>query len=501
VNALEVSALERLRDAIALMVQGSLCDARDAIVAIDLPGHSLVRSVIASMVQLTDRLIVELESKESALAYVQTAMWELESTKEDLRANEARFRTTLASVGDGLISTDTAGRVEFMNAVAEKLTGWTADDARLHPISEVFHIFDGQSRTLRENLVERVLREGKVISLVDHTLLVARDGAERQIADSCAPIRSPDGQLLGAVLVFRDVTEEQVLAVELSHARKLEAVGQLAAGIAHEINTPAQFVGDSIHFLADGYSDMQRLMVEYRSALAALASAPGCETVARQLKQSESAADIGYLEKNAPAAFARALDGIARISTIVGAMKEFAHPDRREKSPADLNRAIQTTLTIAKNEYKYVADIETDFGELPKVMCHVGDLNQVFLNLIVNAAHAIADVVAPSGGRGRIRIRTLQRGEHVRIDIADTGCGIPESIRRRIFEPFFTTKEVGRGSGQGLAIARSIVVEKHGGSLTFESEVHKGTTFSIQLPVDGQTADPETLSSSKEMTP
>ncbi len=500
-NALEARALERLRDAIALMLQGSLCDARDALEAIELPDQSPVRSVFSAMVELTDRLIVELESKESALAYVQTAMWELETTKEDLRANEARFRTTLASVGDGLISTDTCGRVEFMNAVAEQLTGWTSDGAHLRPIGDVFHTFDVQTRTPGGNLVERSLREGVVISLPRHTVLVARDGTERRIADSCAPIRSPDGQLLGAVLVFRDVTEEQALEVELSHARKLEAVGQLAAGIAHEINTPAQFVGDSIHFLADGYKDMQYLMAEYRTAIDALAAAPGGESVARRLRQSESAADIGYLEKNAPAAFARALDGISRISTIVGAMKEFAHPDRRDKNPADLNRALQTTLTIARNEYKYVADVETDLGELPKVLCHVGDLNQVFLNLIVNAAHAIADVVANTGNRGIIRIRTTREGDRVRIDIADTGCGIPASIRKRIFEPFFTTKEVGRGSGQGLAIARSIVVDKHGGTLTFESEVHKGTTFTIRLPVDGQAADSATLSSSREMTP
>jgi signal transduction histidine kinase len=164
-------------------------------------------------------------------------------------------------------------------------------------------------------------------------------------------------------------------------------------------------------------------------------------------------------------------------------MKEFAHPDQKEKVPANLNQALQTTLAIAKNEYKYVADVTTEFGDLPAVLCHVGDLNQVFLNLIVNAAHAIGDVVGKSGGKGTIRIKTAQEGNLARIDIADSGAGIPERIRQRIFEPFFTTKEVGKGTGQGLAIARSIVVTKHSGTLSFESEIGKGTTFTIRLPI------------------
>jgi len=184
-----------------------------------------------------------------------------------------------------------------------------------------------------------------------------------------------------------------------------------------------------------------------------------------------------------PGSFESCHDGISRITTIVRAMKEFAHPDQREKGDANLNQALRTTLAVAKNEYKYVADVTTELGDLPPVLCHVGDLNQVFLNLIVNAAHAIGDVVGKSGGKGTIRITTSQEGDQVRIDIADTGAGIPEAIRPRIFDPFFTTKEVGKGTGQGLSIARSIVVTKHHGSLTFESEVGKGTTFTIRLPI------------------
>ena len=305
-----------------------------------------------------------------------------------------------------------------------------------------------------------------------------------------APVRSHLGELdlLSIALGdMRDALRRYIMERDLSrqegHARKLEAVGQLAAGIAHEINTPAQYVGDGVHFLKEAFEGYRRLVAPYSRAVQVLATAGGHEALVGEIRKIEEDIDLAYLDANVPGSFDSCQDGINRITTIVRAMKEFAHPDQREKASADLNRALQTTLAVAKNEYKYVADVTTEFGDLPPVLCHVGDLNQVFLNLIVNAAHAIGDVVGKSGGKGTIRITTSQEGDLVRIDIADTGAGIPEAIRPRIFDPFFTTKEVGKGSGQGLSIARSIVVTKHGGSLTFDSEVGKGTTFTIRLPI------------------
>jgi signal transduction histidine kinase len=287
----------------------------------------------------------------------------------------------------------------------------------------------------------------------------------------------------------RDLSEQKGMEIELGHARKLEAVGHLASGIAHEINTPAQYVGDGVHFLKEAFEGYQRLVRKYQQAVEALATAGAHEGLVTEIRATEESIDLAYLEANAPSSFESCLDGISRISTIVRAMKEFAHPDQKEKVPANLNQALQTTLAIAKNEYKYVAEVTTEFGDLPAVLCHVGDLNQVFLNLIVNAAHAIGEVVGKSGGKGTIRIRTSQEDAFARIDIADTGAGIPEKIRLRVFEPFFTTKEVGKGTGQGLAIARSIVITKHGGTLSFESEVGKGTTFTIRLPI-GEASNP-----------
>jgi signal transduction histidine kinase len=313
-------------------------------------------------------------------------------------------------------------------------------------------------------------------------------GVERAILLAAIPVTIGGEEF--QIQTFVDLSERKQLESQLRHAQKLEAVGQLAAGIAHEINTPTQFVNDSLHFLEGAFGDLGRLVERYREVLARIDAAGEGAGAAEELREAEEEADLAFVQENSRPAFRRAAEGLARIAAIVGAMKEFAHPGRQEMAAADLNRALRNTLTIARSEYKAVADVETDFGDLPQVVCHVADLNQVFLNLLVNSAHAIADVVGDTGARGRIRIRTASEGDRIRIEISDSGCGIPESIRDRVFDPFFTTKAVGRGSGQGLAIARSIVVEKHGGDLGFESVVGEGTTFRILLPLDGAPSSP-----------
>jgi signal transduction histidine kinase len=313
--------------------------------------------------------------------------------------------------------------------------------------------------------------------------IVRKDGKDLSVLHSAHPIEV--GGVEHSLCIFFDITRRRALEADLNRARKLEAVGQLAAGIAHEINTPAQFVGDNVQFLSTAFADMLTLTTTYRKAMAKVTSDPVYAHLTQEVQMAEEGADLAFIEQNAPSACERAHDGIERIAAIVGAMKEFAHPDQREKRPADLNRALGTTLVIARNEYKYVAEVETDLGDIPTVLCHVGDMNQVFLNLLVNAAHAISDVVKGSGSKGKIRVRTRHDDNLVRIEISDTGCGIPEALGERIYDPFFTTKEVGRGSGQGLAIARSIVVDKHGGSLSYDSEVGQGTTFKILLPIGG----------------
>jgi signal transduction histidine kinase len=268
-----------------------------------------------------------------------------------------------------------------------------------------------------------------------------------------------------------EMRERERMKDELRVAHKLEAVGQLAAGIAHEINTPIQYVADSVAFIGEAFAEMRSIVQTYRQALY-----DGTQQAALT-----DHSDLAYLEQNVPAAVDRALMGLERVAALVRAMKEFGQPSLGDKSFADLNRAIATTLTVASNEYKDVATIELDLGDVPEVACHIAELNQVFLQLVVNATHAIAgNHVQPD--RGSIRIRSWCEADAVCISVADDGTGIAEDIQPRIFEPFFTTKPIGRGTGQGLSIARSIVVDRHAGTLTFETALGRGTTFLVRLP-------------------
>jgi signal transduction histidine kinase len=285
-----------------------------------------------------------------------------------------------------------------------------------------------------------------------------------------------------------DVTDQRRLENELAQAQKLESVGRLAAGVAHEINTPVQFVSDSVHFVREAMDDLSQIVDKYRELRTATENGTNVAAAAKAAEEAEDDADLDYILENAPVALDRARDGLGRVAAIVRSMKEFAHPDRKEMAQSDLNQAIQSTLVIASNEYKYVAEVETSFADIPLVNCYAGEINQVVLNLIVNAAHAIGDVVKATGGKGKIKVATRTLGDQVEISIGDTGKGIPVEVRSRIFDPFFTTKEVGKGTGQGLAIARTVVVDKHGGTLHFETETGQGTTFFIRLPIAGPAA-------------
>lgn len=300
-------------------------------------------------------------------------------------------------------------------------------------------------------------------------------------AATITPITNPKGEITHYLAVKEDVTERRSLESQLRHAQKMEGIGQLAAGIAHEINTPTQFVMDNLTFLGDSWKSAGGLLEAYRSALQALSSLVPVE-IAGKLKEAEQACDLEFIRQEVPRAIEQSLDGSKRVAKIVRAMKEFSHPDSAEKTATDLNRAIESTITVARNEWKYVSELKTEFDDhLPAVVCYPGDINQVVLNLIVNAAHAIKDK-AKEGEKGLITVRTRMAGDLAEISVSDTGSGIADAIRNRVFDPFFTTKEVGKGTGQGLALAYTVVVKKHGGKIWFETEVGKGTTFFITLP-------------------
>ncbi len=280
--------------------------------------------------------------------------------------------------------------------------------------------------------------------------------------------------------------EKEKMHAELLHAQKLEAVGQLAAGIAHEINTPAQYVGSNIDFFEDAFGDIQDLVKEFKRLFHEANENRIEPDTLSEVEAALDKTDWDYLEPELFEAIDQSKEGIKRITTIVRAMKEFSHPGSRSLEPGDLNRLIETTVTVAKNEWKYVADVKLCFDKaLPPVPCYSDQLGQVILNIIINASHAIADKLGenPEGRKGIIAISTYADGKWAVIKIEDTGTGIPDDIIDKIFEPFFTTKDVGKGTGQGLAIAFDVVTAKHNGRIDVSSRPGEGTTFTIRLPL------------------
>lgn len=285
---------------------------------------------------------------------------------------------------------------------------------------------------------------------------------------------------------------------DLLHAEKLASIGRLAAGIAHEINTPTQFVGDNTRFLKDAFEDLTKLLKVCQQILSKAKDGPVDNELCAQAAAISEEIDLEYLTDEIPTAIDQALEGVDRVSNIVRSMKEFSHPGSEGKTRIDINHAIESTATVSKNEWKYCAKLVTNFDpNLPEVPCLPGEFNQVILNILVNGAHAIMSRNGENSNElGEITVSTRADGEFAEIRIGDTGCGMPDEIRDKIFEPFFTTKEVGKGTGQGLAVARSVIVDKHQGTIRVESEQGKGTTFIIRLPL----TEPETESPASATT-
>jgi PAS domain S-box-containing protein len=438
-----------------------------------------VRRKDGEWIWVHDRAVATYEK--NGMRYADGLLSDITSSKqaeETLRASEERYRELFENASDIVYTTGLDTRLTSLNRVGQQVLGFTAE--------EITHL------TLEQLVVPKhwerikVGRERLLAGGTDFTLEVeVTTKGGRQVMLAVKPrLIYKGGKPVGVQGIARDITGRDEAELELRHAQKLESVGRLASGIAHEINTPIQFVGDNTRFVQESFAGLQTLLAKYKELRDAASFGSVSPGLLEEVENVEKESDCAYTLEEIPKALTQTLDGVTRVATIVRAMKEFAHPEGKEMAAADLNHAILSTLTVARNELKYVADVETEFGDLPMVVCNIGDINQVFLNLLVNAAHAIDEKVRGTAERGTIRVRTLSEGETICVSIADTGCGIPEAHRAKIFDPFFTTKEVGRGTGQGLAIARSVVVDRHKGTLTFESEVDKGTTFYVRLPID-----------------
>jgi PAS domain S-box-containing protein len=415
---------------------------------------------------------------------LQREVLRLQQQVEESTQIATRYRSLFESVPVAITVARLDGALVDINPAGVTLFGFTARD----------EIMASNMRTFYVNPSERDRRvaasqDNANMKPSEHQMR-RKDGSKFCALAQTHLIRDASGTPVYVGGFITDISEykrldedRRAMEHEQRISQRLKSVGALAAGIAHEINTPMQFVSDSVYFLKTAVSELDVLWPELNELSQRSRGGEDSSAAIERIRTTLSAIGVDQLVSDANQSAERALEGIRRVTKIIRAMREFAHPDNGEHSMVDINNAIETTLTVCKNVYKEVAQVETDLAPLPAVLCQYGEINQVLLNIIVNAAHAIESHKDPDF-KGMIRISTAVEDHWAVIRIQDNGTGIPESVKARIFDPFFTTKEVGKGTGQGLAIVQSVIVERHRGRITVESEVGRGTTFILRLPLE-----------------
>jgi PAS domain S-box-containing protein len=456
-------------------------------------GHAPLVRLLAVPVVHKDRIVAVAavankeqdytESDSQALTVLMQRVWaRLLRNRDKARLKDANreIELLLEAIPSMLVRIAPDTTVERWNETAHTLLGLDQADILGRPLGECPLSWPWPE-------VERAIAECRADrpAIVHNLRFEHPDGKPGLLELTASTILDESDTPVGTLIQGREVTHLRQMETQLLQSQKLEAIGQLAAGIAHEINTPAQFVGDNTQFLRHAFADLLPLLDIHAELLAAARAGHVPAELMERAEAMIEDVDLDFLRRELPLSITHMEEGITRIGNVVKSMKEFAHPGGREKSLTDLNRTIENTIVVARNEYKYVADMETDLDpDLPQVMCFTDDIKQALLNVVINATHAIEEAVGDDPDkRGRITISTARRDDQVELRVSDTGPGIPAAIRSKVFDPFFTTKPVGKGTGQGLSIVHSTIVEKHGGTITFETEEGRGTTFIIRLPV------------------
>ena len=392
---------------------------------------------------------------------------ERKKSEDMLRENEKIFSDILNGIKAGILVVDPETfTVVDVNSIAAEIIGLRPDQIIGSPCTGIKWTH-GKCEKVHDScpLLDR--------NIHDEEFWIERpDGRTVPIAKTVLSAQRSNKLLFYEILFDR--AERKALERQLAIAQRLESIGQLASGIAHEINTPLQYVGDNLSFLETAF-------VELTGTVKHAEDEPGLP------EGLTNAADREFLLEEIPKALAQSREGVSRVTSIVQAMKRFSHPGSDEMKLLDVNMAIENTVAVARNEWKYHSEIEFDLDpEAGSLMCFTGDFNQVLLNMLVNAAQAVGEKYKDRQDKGVIRLGTRRHEHALIVTIADTGTGIAEKNLHRIYDPFFTTKEVGKGTGQGLAIVHDIVVNKHGGSVEVQTELGKGTTFVLKFPLSGK---------------
>lgn len=417
------------------------------------------------------------------IAYLNKLETKVRKRTESLRNQLTFLQDLIDAIPNPIFYKDKQGKFQGCNSAFEEMIGLSRESIIGRRASD---FLPHDLVTISEETDSRLLlTPGKITYEYD---MIYPDHTPHNFLINKASYHDLSGSAAGLVGVMVDITERIAMERDLRQAQKLESIGQLAAGIAHEINTPTQYIGDNTRFIQEATDDLLGVLAAYAGLLAAAKTGAPLKDHIDAVERQIEAADLDYLQEEIPLAIEQTLDGVSRVGKIVTSMRQFSHPGTGKKTPLDLNKALEATITVARNEWKYVADLQADFdSRLPPVDCLPGEINQVFLNLLINAAHAVGDAYDNGKkGKGVIRIVTQRDDGWATVSISDTGGGIPESIHQRIFDPFFTTKAVGKGTGQGLAIAHRVITEKHKGAISFETQPGHGTTFIVRLPLENQ---------------
>jgi PAS domain S-box-containing protein len=409
--------------------------------------------------------------------------------EQSLMESEERFRSIFDQAPIGILCLDACGRITDANRALCEIVGKPRDELDGSLQADLFDQAPEPTTPPARDRADQSLPE-----LRPRPRRVRRpDGTVRVVQVNDVVVNDKEGGSHAVVATVEDITDRLRLAEDLRQAQQMEALGQLAGGIAHEINTPTQFISDNLSFLTDIWGPVLQLLAASSNAVARLREGGAPDDVAATLEQGCQEADLDFVRAEVPTALSQSKEGIERVATIVRAMKAFGRPDPSEPEPMDINRVVTYALTMARNELKYVAEVTTDLGPLPTVSCFPGAIGQVVINLVVNAAYAVGESRDRTGERGEIKVKTWSEGDRVALSVSDTGPGIPPDVLPRIFQPFFTTKPFGRGSGQGLAMAWATVVDRHAGRIEVATS-GAGTTFTITLPVAGPIGGPAALS-------
>jgi len=389
------------------------------------------------------------------------------------------FLDTLPQVFCRFYRTAEMIRFEYISQAVSNWTGQEPEAFVTEGLNWLERVHPSDRQTLLEAMDRSIGQEGEFI--VDYRILDTTENV-RYIRHTACLVSAGDGQMQIWNGCMEDVTPIRQTQQDMERSQLLQNMGRLVAGIAHEINTPIQFIGDNLHFLEEAWA---AIGFQFKR----LVRVTHQEGENAEPTEAESP-DMSFFFSEVPEAIRQSLEGVERVSGLVSAMRDFSRLDERRMASADLNRAVRSTLTLLRNELKYIADVQMLLDPaLPEVYCSIDEISRVLLNMLINAGHSVKEKI--DNGlftRGTISVSTRAIDQQVEISITDNGMGIPEDIRQRIFERFFTTKRntQAQGTGQGLAMARSIVEERHHGHIRFETNVGEGTTFYISIPIGHQ---------------